>query len=83
MTEKWRYWRVQLVDGTPFNVDIGDKANGKASSAVDHTKLASLDSIEKWRRYWKGVYQSFEPANSARSCTRGSHSATRMLRRTL
>lgn len=52
-TTKWRYWRVQLVDGSRVNVNISDKPNAKASIAVEHTKLASSDDIEKWRPYWK------------------------------
>ena len=52
-TAKWRYWRVQLVDGSRVNVDISDKPHGKASIAVEHTKLSSSDDIETWRPYWK------------------------------
>ncbi|WP_233189822.1 hypothetical protein [Corynebacterium sp. J010B-136] len=52
-TAKWRYWRVQLVDGSRVNVNISDKPNGKASIALEHTKLASSDEVETWRPYWK------------------------------
>src|SRR5699024_609861 len=48
-TAKWRSWRVQRIDGSRVNVNIGDKPNGKASIAVEHTELGSFDDIEAWR----------------------------------
>lgn len=59
-TAKWRYWRVQLVDGSRVNVNISDKPNGKASIAVEHTKLGSSDDIETWRPYWKELLSELE-----------------------
>src|SRR5699024_9263552 len=59
-TAKWRYWRAQLVDGSRVNVDISDKPHGKASIAVEHTKLSSSDDIETWRPYWKELLSELE-----------------------
>lgn len=59
-TAKWRYWRVQLVDGSRVNVNISDKPNGKASFSVEHTKLGSSDDIETWRPYWKELLSELE-----------------------
>ena len=59
-TAKWRYWRVQLVDGSRVNVDISDKPHGKASIAVEHTKLGSSADIETWRPYWKELLSELE-----------------------
>lgn len=52
-TEKWRYWRVPLADGTRVAVNISDKPGGKASVGVNHTKLDSAVAIEFWRPLWK------------------------------
>lgn len=52
-SEKWRYWRVPLADGTRVAVNISDKAGGKASVGLTHTKLDSAEAIDYWRPVWK------------------------------
>ncbi|RJF86028.1 hypothetical protein [Sphingomonas cavernae] len=58
-TEKWRYWRVDLADGTKVTAMGSDKAPGKAGLAVNHDKLADADAVARWKGYWgpflKGV----------------------------
>ncbi|MGD8168765.1 hypothetical protein ACEXOS_021240 [Herbiconiux sp. P16] len=54
-SEKWRYWRCGLDDGTLVAVNIYEKAPGKASVGVQHTKLESAVAVEHWRGYWKGL----------------------------
>ncbi|MFN4024664.1 MAG: hypothetical protein ACK4MQ_07520 [Hyphomonas sp.] len=52
-TEKWRYWRCGLADGTKLTVTITGKAPGKAGLTVTHDKLASAEDKERWRAFWK------------------------------
>ncbi|MBB0968370.1 hypothetical protein G6016_05220 [Dietzia aerolata] len=52
-SEKWRYWRVPMADGTRVAVNISDRPNGKASVGLTHTKLDSAEAIEFWRPIWK------------------------------
>lgn len=52
-TEKWRYWRVPLADGSRVSVTIGDKAPGKATVGLLHSRLADAAAIERWRAFWK------------------------------
>lgn len=47
-TEKWRYWRITLADGTAVNVDISLNR-----IAIQHAKLDSAESGERWRKFWK------------------------------
>lgn len=54
-SEKWRYWRVPLADGTRVAVNISDKPGGKASVGLAHTKLDSAEAIEFWRPLWKQI----------------------------
>lgn len=54
-TEKWRYWRAALADGTRLSVNISDKPGGKASVGLTHSKLDSAEAIEYWRPVWKGL----------------------------
>ncbi|NLD85636.1 MAG: hypothetical protein GX636_06955 [Actinomycetales bacterium] len=54
-TEKWRYWRVPLADGTRAAVNFSDKPGGKTSVGVNHTKLDSAEAIEFWRPIWKDL----------------------------
>jgi hypothetical protein len=52
-TDKWRYWRVSLADGTRVNVIINQKDAEKAQLSVQHRKLQSKDDAERWKSYWK------------------------------
>ncbi|MDX2358898.1 hypothetical protein [Dietzia sp. PP-33] len=54
-SEKWRYWRVPLADGTRVAVNFSDKASGKCAVGLAHTKLDSAEAIEYWRPVWKGL----------------------------
>lgn len=54
-TEKWRYWRVALADGTRVSVTISDKPGGKSTLAVQHSKLESAEDIDRWKRVWKEI----------------------------
>ncbi|MFI7483594.1 hypothetical protein ACH9EU_14410 [Kocuria sp. M1R5S2] len=52
-TEKWRYWRARLADGTRITVTVGDKGGGRTTVGVAHTGLASAEDAERWRPVWK------------------------------
>lgn len=52
-TEKWRYWRVSLADGTRVSVTVSDKPGGKSTVAVQHSKLESAEDIDRWKPVWK------------------------------
>lgn len=52
-TDKWRYWRARLDDGSRPSVHIYEKEPGKSSLTILHEKLESPDQIEHWRAYWK------------------------------
>lgn len=52
-TEKWRYWRVPLADGTRVAVNFSDKNADKCTVGLGHTKLDSREAIEFWRPIWK------------------------------
>ncbi|WP_417220928.1 hypothetical protein [Arthrobacter sp.] len=54
-TEKWRYWRVDLADGTRVSVDIGRKTDQKSTVGINHTRLDSTELVEEWRGVWKGI----------------------------
>lgn len=53
VTDKWRYWKVDLVDGSKINVDISEKESGKTGLSVTHFKLKDKESADKWKVYWK------------------------------
>ena len=52
-TEKWRYWRAALADGTRVSVTISEKPGGKSTVAVQHSKLESGEDIDRWKPVWK------------------------------
>lgn len=54
-TEKWRYWRIPLADGTRVSVNISEKSGGKSTVSVNHTKLDSAEAIEFWRPLWRAL----------------------------
>lgn len=54
-SEKWRYWRVPLADGTRVALNFSDKAVGKCTVGLVHTKLDSAEAIAYWRPVWKDL----------------------------
>ncbi|MFC7448845.1 hypothetical protein [Rhodococcus daqingensis] len=52
-TEKWRYWRCTLEDGTRVGVTIHQKSPDRATLGIGHEKLESADAVEHWRPFWK------------------------------
>ena len=52
-TEKWRYWRCTLADGSRVTVGIYRKDSGKVGLGLAHEKLTSVDQVEGWRAFWK------------------------------
>ncbi|WP_372700079.1 hypothetical protein [Arthrobacter sp. JSM 101049] len=54
-TQKWRYWRINLADGSRVSVDIGRKATEKSTIGINHTRLDSAESMGHWRGVWRGI----------------------------
>lgn len=52
-TQKWRYWRCGLADGSRVSVHVHQKAADKAALGIQHDKLESPDQVEHWRAFWK------------------------------
>lgn len=53
-TEKWRYWRCRMEDGSNVSVNIQNKPNGKKSIiAINHDKLRQAEDVGLWRVFWK------------------------------
>ena len=52
-TEKWRYWRCDLEDGSKLSVNIQTKSPGdKSALAINHDKLSVAEDVDRWRTYW-------------------------------
>lgn len=52
-TEKWRYWRCGLEDGSKVNVTINAASPDKARLAVEHSKLPSPEAAAESKAWWK------------------------------
>lgn len=52
-TDKWRYWRCSLEDGSRVSVNIYQKTSDKCSLGVQHSLLNSMDDRERWKSFWK------------------------------
>lgn len=53
-SERWRYWKASLADGSRVALNISEK-QGKSAVALEHTVLDSPEAIERWRPIWKGL----------------------------
>lgn len=53
-TEKWRYWRCPLGDGSRVQVTVSAKGGGKVVVAVQHDRLESAEARDRWKAYWRG-----------------------------
>jgi len=52
-TEKWRYWRCTLTDGSRVIAMVSLKAPGKALLSIQHEQLVTEELGEHWRGFWK------------------------------
>ena len=52
-SEKWRYWRVDLQDGSKVTVTVGTKTAEKSNLTFSNEKLKNKDNIEPWKVFWK------------------------------
>lgn len=52
-TEKWRYWRTDLADGSRLAIDISSKPGGKAVLAINHEKIADAEAAAGWKTFWR------------------------------
>lgn len=52
-TDKWRYWRASLVDGTKIVVTMGHTPRGGTNLAVQHSGLPSDQARQQWRTWWR------------------------------
>lgn len=56
-SEKWRYWKLDLADGTRVEVTVTDKPGDgpRAVVGVGHNGLASGGDRDRWRPVWKAL----------------------------
>lgn len=52
-TAKRRHWRIGLADGTRAVVSAEAKGQDRAFLTATHTKLPSVEQLERWRAAWK------------------------------
>jgi len=52
-TEKWRYWRANLKDGSKITITVGLKSEDKSMLTFSNEKLKDQDAIEPWKAFWK------------------------------
>ncbi len=54
-TQKWRYWRVPLADGTRIAVTIGARRPGASGVAVQVSRLTGPEAVETWREHVRSL----------------------------
>ena len=59
-TEKWRYWRVSLADGSKVVIVISQKGDNRAQLAVNHEKLPDKAAVDRWKYYWRSFLQNLD-----------------------
>ncbi|PMC75585.1 MULTISPECIES: hypothetical protein [unclassified Brachybacterium] len=58
-TEKWRYWRAGLVDGSRLSVNITAKDEGRSTLSIEHKGLDDADARAVWKDAWKRTLTDF------------------------
>ena len=65
-TEKWRYWRVSLADGSRVTVTISEKPGGAAKAggpasiiAVTSRRLPTREDGARWKAFWRAHLAGF------------------------
>ena len=57
-TEKWRYWRARLDDGSRVVVTVSMRRPGTCTLGLAHEGLHDEESVERWKRFWKPLLKS-------------------------
>jgi len=52
-SQRWRYWRCGLADGSKVVVSVNESAPGKARVAVGHEGLATPEAVTEAKAFWK------------------------------
>jgi hypothetical protein len=52
-TKDWRYWKVDMEDGSKLMAGIGPKGDKQSAFSVTVDKLKGEKEVESWRAYWK------------------------------
>lgn len=52
-TEKWRYWRCELANGTRLVVNIQQKTADKSVLSLQHEQLNTEAELKLWRSFWQ------------------------------
>ncbi len=53
ITKEWRYWKVDLANGSRVYANIGPKGDNQSSLSITLDKLKDKKAVESWRKYWK------------------------------
>lgn len=52
-SDKWRYWRANMADGTRTVVGIHQQKPGKVGFAIDQQKCVTKESADQWQDFWR------------------------------
>ena len=52
-SEKWRYWRADLADGSKIALNISLKPDGKAAIGLEQRPINTKEEMEEWKAFWK------------------------------
>lgn len=52
-SEKWRYWKVKMADGSKVTVNITDKPHGRSTLSVNHSRLSTSEDIDRLKPLWR------------------------------
>jgi hypothetical protein len=52
-TDKWRYWRADLADGSKLALAISAKPAGKSQLAMEHSGLPDASAADLRKKFWK------------------------------
>jgi hypothetical protein len=66
-TEKFRYWRARLVDGSHLRVSIWRMGDGRISLGVQHRAFEDHAAAAKSKAYWKEFLAPFSSAQAKTS----------------
>lgn len=57
-TEKWRYWRASLEDGSVVAIDCS-AVKGKTRISVKHDKIPTMEERGPVKEHWRGALEEF------------------------
>lgn len=55
-TDNWRYYRIDLSDGTKVTLSVAIITDTTSALSLTHERIKSVQEMHEWKSYWQSVF---------------------------